>query len=158
VNAARAGLVHVGMSSAHPIAITAGTDGTLYMSGLADDPIEVVTWPQATTGGERSAAWLNSIAGLEATGPSRRDAADALRERLVDGLKDPEALLRTLAANCTSIAANPESDDTDRATADWQAQAYLAAARILFAAKQVALHEAERHTAQREAAYKAGQS
>ncbi len=67
-------------------------------------------------------------------------------------------VLRPLAANCTTIASSPESDETDRATADWQAQAYLAAARILFAAKQVARYEAEQHTAQREAAYKAGQS
>lgn len=155
MNAAGAGLVHVGMSSAHPIAITAGTDGTLYMSGLADDPIEVVTW---VTLGVHAAAWVNSIAGLEAIGPSRRDAADALRDRLIDGLKDPEVLLRTLAANCTTIASSPESDETDRATADWQALAYLAAARILFAAKNVARYEAEQHTAQREAAYKAGQS
>lgn len=53
---------------------------------------------------------------------------------------------------------DPEVDGIDRAVAAAQGQAFLAAARVLFAAKQVAQHEAAEHTAQREAAYKAGQS
>jgi hypothetical protein len=157
VNAARAGLVHVGMSSAHPIAITAGTDGTLYMSGLADDPIEIVTW---TEPGRTASAWLDGVGGLVAVGPTPRDAADALRGLLLDGISKPEGLFRVLAEKASAVVLSDDDvvDGTDRAVAAAEGQAYLTAARILFAAKQVALHEAERHTAQREAAYKAGQS
>jgi len=157
VNAAGAGLVHVGMSSTHPIAITAGTDGTLYISGLADDPIEVVTWsdPRGT-----ASAWLDGVGGLVAVGPTPRDAADALRGLLIEGIAKPEGLFRVLAAKAEAVVLSDDEtvDGIDRAVAGAEGQAYLTAARILFAAKQVAQHEAAEHTAQREAAYKAGRS
>jgi len=157
VNAAGAGHVHVGMSSAHPIAITAGTDGTLYISGLADDPIEVITW--ASVG--QTSAWIDGMDGLLATvDGSHRDAADALREALLKRLATPETFFRDLAERYEAVATgeDPEVDGIDRAVATAQGQAFLAAARILFAAKQVAQYEAAEHTAQREAAYKAGRS
>ncbi len=157
MNAAGAGLVHVGMSSAHPIAITAGTDGTLYISGLADDPIEVITY--ASVG--QTSAWIDGMDGLLATvDGSHRDAAEALRALLLARLANPETFFRALAERYKTVATgeDPEVDGIDRAVAAAQGQAFLAAARILFAAKQVAQHEAERHTTQREAAYKAGRS
>jgi len=153
VNAARSGLVHVGMSSAHPIAITAGTDGTLYISGLADDPIEIVTWIEP---GRTASAWLDGVGGLVAVGPTPRDAADALRGLLLDGISKPEGMFRVLAEKASAVVLSEDDtvDGIDRAVAAAEGQAYLTAARILFAAKQVARYEA----AQREAAYKAGQS
>lgn len=156
MNAAGAGLVHVGMSSAHPIAITAGTDGTLYISGLADDPIEVITY--ASVG--QTSAWIDGMDGLLATvDGSHRDAAEALRVLLLARLANPEAFFRDLAERYETVATgeDPEVDGIDRAVAAAQGQAFLAAARILFAAKQVAQHEAAERTAQREAAYKAGE-
>lgn len=61
MNAAGAGLVHVGMSSAHPIAVTADTRGTLYLTGLADNPVEIITW--RSPDGSAS-AWLDGVGGL----------------------------------------------------------------------------------------------
>ena len=156
MNAAGAGLVHFGMSSAHPIAITAGTDGTLYLTGLADDPIEMVAFRD----GDIWSVWIDGVGGLVATGPTPRDAAEALRARLLDALPKPETLFRALAQTAELVVTTEDDavDGIDRAVAAAEGQAYLTAARILFAAKQVALHEAAEHTAQREAAYKAGRS
>lgn len=157
MNAARAGLVHVGMSSAHPIAITADTGGTLYMSGLADDPVEIVTWSDPSN---TASAWLDGVGGLVAVGPTPRDAADALRGLLLDGIAKPEGLFRVLAEKASTVVLSEDDmvDGIDRAVAAAEGQAYLTAARIMFAAKQVARYEAEQHTAQREAAYKADRS
>ena len=156
MNAAGAGLVHVGMSSAHPIAITAGTDGTLYLSGLADDPIEMVAFRE----GDIWSVWIDGIGGLVATGTTPRDAGEALRTRLLGSLTKPELLFRALAKTAELVVTTEDDavDGIDRAVAAAEGQAYLSAARILFAAKQVAQHEAEQHIARREAAYKAGQS
>lgn len=157
MNAVGAGLVHVGMSSAHPIAITVDTRGTLYLTGLADDPVEIITW--RSPNGSAS-AWLDGVGGLVASGATPRDAADALRGLVLEGIAKPEGLFRALAKTAELVVTTEDDavDGIDRAVAAAEGQAYLSAARILFAARQVAQHEAAEHTARREAAYKAGQS
>lgn len=156
MNAARASTVHRPMTSTgHPIVITAGTNGALYISGLADDPIEVITRSGILAG---CRAYVDGMEGLVAEGATARDACDALRDMIVEYIAKPEALFRFLAAKAGLVATedDPEVDDMDRAVAVVEEQAYLSAARILFAAKQVAQHEAAQHTARREAAHKAG--
>lgn len=120
----------------HPIAIVE-TDNVLFISGLADHYVEVLTTYRVGTTHDDDAYWarIDGMAGFEARGSTAKEAAAALRDQFVNAIAHPKEYLSLLAESCRTQQAD---DAAANVVLLAQEQAYRAAAQILHASKAAA--------------------